>query len=128
MAPAIERTMGSRPFLRDARERLAALDFEHFAVVPQSPTIGAEVRGLSLAEPLQGDVLKELRTALVEFKVLFFCDQDIDVLGQPLDPALRGQRLLAVEARHGARDHHRRPAPLTRPFTTPSATRSDSRS
>ncbi|HEM46076.1 MAG TPA: taurine dioxygenase [Alphaproteobacteria bacterium] len=82
MAQAIERTMGNRPFLRDARERLAALCFDHFEVIPQSPTIGAEVRGLSLAEPLRDDVLKALRTALVEFKVLFFRDQEIDVRAQ----------------------------------------------
>jgi len=82
MGSTIPRSMGSRPFLRDARERLSALHFDHFEVVPQSPTIGAEIRGVSLADPLTDEVCKELRTALVEFKVLIFRDQDIDVHDQ----------------------------------------------
>jgi len=71
-----------RPFLAETRERLAALRFDHFEVVRQSPTIGAEVRGLSLAEPLSDAAFDEVRRALVEFKVLFFRDQDIDVHAQ----------------------------------------------
>jgi len=83
--------MGSRPFLREARDRLAALRFDHFEVLPRSPTIGGEVRGLSLGDPLPDDVLKELRTALVEFKVLFFRDQDIDVRQQSRFAARLGE-------------------------------------
>jgi taurine dioxygenase len=44
---------------------------------PLTPTIGAEVSGIDLAEPLDQDVLAELRAGLLEWKVLFFRDQDI---------------------------------------------------
>lgn len=82
MGRPVYEAMGKRPFLRDAFERLQALDFAHFEAIPQSPTIGAELRGLSLADELGDDVLEEVRRALVEYKVLFFRDQDIDVHAQ----------------------------------------------
>jgi taurine dioxygenase len=44
---------------------------------PLTPTIGAEVSGVDLSEPLDLDVLAELRAGLLEWKVLFFRDQDI---------------------------------------------------
>lgn len=81
-APAVYHNMGKRPFLRETRERLASLGFEHFEAIPQSPTIGAEIRGVSLGDALPDATLDALRTALVEFKVLFFRDQDITVHDQ----------------------------------------------
>jgi taurine dioxygenase len=44
---------------------------------PLTPAIGAEVDGVDLSEPLDGATLAELRGALLEWKVLFFRDQDI---------------------------------------------------
>ena len=52
--------------------RTASLD-----LAPLSPTIGAEVRGLDLGVPLDADRLTALRAALLDWKVLFFRDQDI---------------------------------------------------
>jgi taurine dioxygenase len=82
MGRPVYEAMGKRPFLRDARERLAALRFDHIEAIPQSPTIGAEIRGVSLRDHLPDPVLAEVRRALVEFKVLIFRDQDIDVHAQ----------------------------------------------
>ena len=75
----VYRTMGNRPFMRAIRERLDALRFEHIESTPQSPTIGAEIRGVSLGEDLSDAVFEELHRALVEYKVLFFRDQDLTV-------------------------------------------------
>lgn len=44
---------------------------------PISPTIGAEVAGLNLAEPLDPDVVGALREALGRHLVLFFMGQDL---------------------------------------------------
>lgn len=60
--------------------RLAAADdrpYELFTLDPQTPTIGAEISGLQLGGDLPDEVLAELRRALLEWKVLFFRDQDI---------------------------------------------------
>jgi taurine dioxygenase len=46
-----------------------------FDVVPLTPTIGAEVRGLSLAEPPDAATKADLDKAWLEHKVLFFRDQ-----------------------------------------------------
>lgn len=42
-----------------------------------SPSIGTEVLGIDLREPLTDDMFKYLNTLLVERKVIFFRDQDI---------------------------------------------------
>lgn len=44
---------------------------------PMSPTVGAEIRGVALAEPLEDETFAELHRALLDFKVIFFRDQDI---------------------------------------------------
>ena len=51
--------------------------YERFALRPLSPTIGAEVDGVHLADPMDDELQAELRRALLEWKVLFFRDQDI---------------------------------------------------
>lgn len=71
--------LGPRKYLRESRERLLDQQFEHFEIIPQTSCIGGEVRGLDLREELPPETVKELQRALVEFKVLFFRDQDIDV-------------------------------------------------
>jgi taurine dioxygenase len=52
--------------------------YQHLALRPLSPTIGAEVAGVDLGRPFAADVEDELRRALLEWKVLFFRDQHID--------------------------------------------------
>lgn len=44
---------------------------------PLTPTIGVEVAGLDVGEPLGGVEQAALRSALLDYKVLFFRDQDI---------------------------------------------------
>jgi len=46
-------------------------------LLPLTPTIGAEIRGLDLARPLDAAAIGHLRAALLDWKVLFFRDQDI---------------------------------------------------
>ena len=52
--------------------------YTRFALRPAGTTIGAEISGLSLAEPLDGDMHQELNRALLEWKVLFFRDQHLN--------------------------------------------------
>ncbi|MFK8023742.1 MAG: TauD/TfdA dioxygenase family protein [Ilumatobacter sp.] len=46
-------------------------------VEPQAPTIGAEISGIDLSQDLSDDQVAEIRRALLDWKVLFFRDQDI---------------------------------------------------
>jgi taurine dioxygenase len=46
-------------------------------LLPLTPSIGAEIRGLDLARPLDAATIDHLRAALLDWKVLFFRDQDI---------------------------------------------------
>ena len=48
-----------------------------FGIHPQSPTIGAEISGIDLGGDLPEEMIDDLRAALLEWKVLFFRDQDI---------------------------------------------------
>lgn len=54
---------------------LEAEPFRHLGVRPLAPTIGAEVTGVDLAEPLAADVFAEVHRCLLEWKVVFFRDQ-----------------------------------------------------
>lgn len=51
--------------------------YTRFSLRPVAPTIGAEVEGLSLAEPLDDELFDQLNRALLEWKVLFFRDQHL---------------------------------------------------
>ncbi len=51
--------------------------YERLQLRPYSPTIGAEVLDLDLREPLDDELWAELDRALLEWKVLFFRDQDL---------------------------------------------------
>ena len=50
---------------------------ESIALEPLTPTIGAEVQGIDLSTAPDEATLSALREALLEYKVLFFRDQDI---------------------------------------------------
>ena len=45
---------------------------------PLSPHIGAEISGVDLSEDLSDEVIAEIRSALVDHKVIFFRDQKLD--------------------------------------------------
>ena len=53
------------------------LEVEGLNLAPLTPTIGAEVSGIDLAKPLAPAEKTTLRQALLDWKVLFFRDQDI---------------------------------------------------
>src|ERR1700677_4709460 len=53
------------------------LTIESLTLTPLTPTIGAEVSGLDLAEPLSPETCGAVRQALLDWKVLFFREQDI---------------------------------------------------
>ncbi len=53
------------------------LTVDSLTLSPLTPTIGAEVSGIDLAQPLDAGAVAALRQALLDWKVLFFRDQDI---------------------------------------------------
>ena len=52
-----------------------------FDIRPLQPSLGAEISGIDLAQPLDDHRLGALRAALLHYRVLFFRDQDIAVVG-----------------------------------------------
>ncbi|HEY1737138.1 MAG TPA: TauD/TfdA family dioxygenase [Acidimicrobiia bacterium] len=57
------------------RDRLAAMQWEHFDVKQYGATIGAELHGVDLTVDLDDDTIAEIRAALCAYKVIFFRDQ-----------------------------------------------------
>ena len=55
-----------------------------FQLTPYSPTIGGEISGIDLRQPLTDDQVEGIRAALLDRKVLFFRDQNI-ITDQHLD-------------------------------------------
>ncbi|MFT3976319.1 MAG: TauD/TfdA family dioxygenase [Sphingomonas bacterium] len=51
--------------------------FTRLTIAPLTPTIGAEISGIDLAEELDDATIAEVRAALLAHKVIFFRDQDI---------------------------------------------------
>ncbi|MEZ5649471.1 MAG: TauD/TfdA family dioxygenase [Burkholderiaceae bacterium] len=54
------------------------MTYERITVDPLTPTIGAEIHGLRLNEPLDEQTRDEIRRAWLEHQVVFFRDQDLD--------------------------------------------------
>jgi taurine dioxygenase len=59
---------------KDAREIYAAAGL---TVTPLGPVLGAEIGGVDLTRPLAPDTVAAIRTALLQYKVIIFRDQDI---------------------------------------------------
>ncbi|MFF3571210.1 TauD/TfdA dioxygenase family protein [Nocardia jiangxiensis] len=57
--------------------RLTALRWQHFDARLVGTTLGGEISGIDLREPLADEVVAELQQALHDYKVLFFRDQPI---------------------------------------------------
>jgi taurine dioxygenase len=55
----------------------ASADADGITITPMSPTIGATIGGVHLADELSDDTIAAIRQALLDHKVLFFRDQDI---------------------------------------------------
>lgn len=58
------------------------MSFKHFAVYPIAGRIGAEIAGVELQRNLSNEVIREIRQALVQYKVIFFRRQSLDANGQ----------------------------------------------
>uniref|UniRef100_A0AAU2V656 TauD/TfdA family dioxygenase n=1 Tax=Streptomyces sp. NBC_00003 TaxID=2903608 RepID=A0AAU2V656_9ACTN len=84
--------------------------YEHFEVRPSGPLIGAEIHGIDLRAALSDEVFEELDRALLEWKVLFFRDQDVTpeqqrafasqwgtIEGHPFLPAGTGEDVVRLE-------------------------------
>jgi taurine dioxygenase len=69
---------GPRPYLRAESERLSQVQYQQLEIAPLSPTIGAEIRGVDLAQ-LDDATFKEIHRAHLDWKVIFLRDQDITV-------------------------------------------------
>ncbi|MFQ6330930.1 TauD/TfdA dioxygenase family protein [Nocardia sp. CWNU-33] len=63
---------------RRTNEAFDGAPYERLTVSPSTPTIGAEISGIRLTGDLPDETMAELRRALLEWKVLFFRDQNID--------------------------------------------------
>ena len=50
--------------------------YQRLRVCPLTPHIGAEIGGVDLSQPIDGELAEELKLALLEWKVLFFRDQE----------------------------------------------------
>src|ERR1700712_2924215 len=48
-------------------------------VKPLEPTIGAEISGVDLSRPISDDLRDQIKSTLLEYKVVFFRDQNINV-------------------------------------------------
>ena len=53
------------------------MSYQHIELRPLGGTLGAEVSGVDLSQPLDEATVKEIRTAWLEHLVLFFRDQEI---------------------------------------------------
>jgi taurine dioxygenase len=54
-------------------------EYESIRVSPMTPTIGAEIGGFRMCGDVSDVVVKEIRQALLDWKVVFFRDQDVEV-------------------------------------------------
>ena len=80
--------------------RSARPPYRHIEVRPVAGALGAEVRGVDIARPLEGEVVSEIRRAFLDHLVIFLRDQKLaprellafaQRFGQPVEyPQLKG--------------------------------------
>jgi len=58
---------------------LADLEYETIIVTPMEPTIGADVSGFRMDGDVPPEQIAEIRRALLDWKVIFFRDQDVTI-------------------------------------------------
>ncbi len=63
--------------LRPTYDEAERLPYTRIMPEPLSPTIGAEISGVSLAGTIDDATFEEIHRALLEYKVIFFRDQDM---------------------------------------------------
>jgi alpha-ketoglutarate-dependent sulfate ester dioxygenase len=57
---------------------MTAITEENIIVRPLQPTIGAEISGVDLRDPLSDGQRDQIKRTVLEYKVVFFRDQDLD--------------------------------------------------
>lgn len=67
---------GARPLSR-LGDDAQSVAYDRFEVRPAGPTIGAEICGVDIGAPLDDELFAQLDQALLEWKVLWFRDQDV---------------------------------------------------
>jgi taurine dioxygenase len=67
---------GPRPFLHEMRELLEQVPYKRITLRSLSPTIGAEIGGVDLGD-LDAETFAEIERAHLDYKVIFFRDQDV---------------------------------------------------
>lgn len=79
--PGTSKGFGSRAVAKKPEKGMSAVhpQPEHglFTVKPLSPRIGAELHGIDLAKPVSDELAAAVRQALLDYKVIFFREQDI---------------------------------------------------
>lgn len=75
--PGFSLTVGPFSHVAAERDRLASLHWQNFDAEQVGVTLGAQISGVDLTQPIGGAVLAELRTALHDYKVLFFREQPL---------------------------------------------------
>jgi taurine dioxygenase len=83
--------------------------YTRFEVTPVAPIIGAVISGVSLADPVDEELFHQLNRALLEWKVIFFRDQDVTPVQQAEFAAQWGP--LESHPFIGLRDDQREEAP-----------------
>ena len=91
----------------DAKDARDIYETAGLTVTPAGPVLGAEIGGIDLERPLAPDAVAAIRTALLQYKVIFFRDQDIsyeahvafgrhfgELEGHPVLPAVPGYPLI----------------------------------
>ena len=56
-----------------------AMDYQRIEVRPLTPTIGAEIHGVDLAQALDEATFAEIHAAFLKYQVIFFRNQDISI-------------------------------------------------
>jgi alpha-ketoglutarate-dependent taurine dioxygenase len=69
--------VGPLGHLAAERARLAALRWAHFDARRLGATIGAEIAGVDLTRDLPDEIIRDIRRALGEYKVIFFRRQPL---------------------------------------------------
>ena len=59
--------------------QISAMDYRRIETRPLTPTIGAEIHGVDLSQPLDEATREEIRAAFLQHQVIFFRGQDIDL-------------------------------------------------
>ena len=68
-----------------------ATDNESVRIAPIQPSFGAEISGVDLRHPLSPAAFEQIRAAFIQYKVIFFRDQDISTENQVAFAKLFGQ-------------------------------------